>query len=526
MRPRLRLLLLFLGALAWASHAAETATSFDIFEFDIAGNSVLPRSIVETVVYPHLGPQRSLRDVDAARASLEQAYHKRGYLTVSVTIPEQQVTQGVVRLQVVEGSVESLKVSGNKYHSRSVIREEVPALAVGEIPHFPSLQSQLGALSRTPDRKVTPLLRPGRVPGKLEVELAVEDELPLHGSVELNNRRSPDTSPWRIEAGVRYDNLFQRSHSASVNYVVSPENRNEVEVLVGSYTLPVGGGHSLALYGLLSDSNIASAADTTVIGKGTTFGARYIVPLPGLPETPTFFHTLALGFDRKNFRETQNLLGADQKVSPLRYTSFTTQYTGGRSTDFGDFLAGMSLVTGLRRGSQRDVNCQGVVVDQFACRRFGAQSNFMYLRGELSYTRRLLGWELFGRGDFQAAGQPLVSNEQFLAGGQDSVRGYLEGEAAGDRGWRLRAEVRTPALAEAFATTLRAVVFLEGAELTLEDPLPGQRSRATLAGSGLGLRLKAPRGLSSSLEWAVALRDGPRTSSGDHRVHARLGWNF
>ena len=40
--------------------------------------------------------------------------------------------------------------------------------------------------------------------------------------------------------------------------------------------------------------------------------------------------------------------------------------------------------------------------------------------------------------------RPLFSNEQYAMGGTAGVRGYLNGEAYGDTGWRISIEPRTP----------------------------------------------------------------------------------
>jgi hemolysin activation/secretion protein len=514
-----------LAAMAATGESPPAAARFDIMEYQVDGNSVLPDLAIERAVYAHLGPGRGFADVEAARAALEKAYQDAGYLSVSVSIPEQKVEEAIVRLLVVEGQVEKLKVSGNRYYERGEIRAQVPELAPGNVPYFPAMQAQLGELGRSPDRRVTPLLRPGKAPGKLEVELAVEDQLPFHGSVELNNRQSPDTTAQRLEASLRYDNLFQKQHSAGLSYVVSPENTSDVKMLSGYYTLPLGRGRSLSLSALHSDSNVLSA-ESGVVGKGDTYGVHLSSPLPGLYTDPSFFHSIAAGFDVKNFKETSNVLGADRKVSPLRYTPFALQYTAGDFAESGDLLGNLYYVFGVRGASQRLVDCQGALLDQFECRRAGAPADFSILRGDLTYSRRLLGWEFSARGDFQFAGQPLVSNEQFLAGGMDSVRGYLEGEAAGDVGWRLRTEVKTPAIVDFASAALRGVAFFDTASLSLQDPLPGQTSGFHLMGSGVGLRLSAAKNYQLSLDWGHALRSGPRTASGESRLHVRLGATF
>lgn len=525
----LRLILSAVTAFACGVSAAATAAvqpGFDLIEFSVEGNTVLADIDIEKAVYPSLGPGRTPADVEKARASLEAAYHQNGYLSVSVTVPVQSISQGVVRLQVIEGQVERLKVSGNQYTSRQDLRAEVPELAPGKVPHFPTMQTELAQAGRSPDRRVTPLLRPGTRLGTMEVELAVEDGFPLHGNLELNNRQSPDTSRTRLEAGLRYENLFQKQHSAGLNYVISPEKLDEVNVIAGFYSAPLGNGRSVSAFIQRSNSNIGSAVGSTVLGKGTTLGARYSLTLPSPAGVTGFFHSLSAGIDYKDLQETQNVLGADSKESPLRYTPLVAQYAGGHYGDRGSVVGNLTLVANLDTGS-REVNCQGVQMDQFECRRYGARSGFSVLRGDVAFTRRMSGWEGFAKFDFQASGQALVSAEQFLGGGMETVRGYLEGEAAGDAGWRLRTELRSPTLAEWGGSGLRAIGFVDSAQLWLHDPLPRQKADFSLSGAGVGLRLKGERGGPLFvLDYAYALNDGPRTAAGKSRVHLRMGYEF
>ena len=84
---------------------AQAQPRFDILEYEVLGNSLLPDLAIEQAVTPYLGEGRALGDVDAARAALLQRYQDAGYLSVQVLIPEQKVDGGVVRLQVVEAPV-------------------------------------------------------------------------------------------------------------------------------------------------------------------------------------------------------------------------------------------------------------------------------------------------------------------------------------------------------------------------------------------------------------------------------------
>jgi hemolysin activation/secretion protein len=496
----------------------------ELLEFVVEGNSTLSSLEIEQAVYPSLGPGKSIADIEKARAALEAAYQQSGYLSVSVMLPEQQIKDGVVRLQVVEGKVEKLKVSGNQYTLRSQLREEVPELAPGSVPHFPTMQAELGQASRSADRRVTPLLRPGSRLGTTEVELAVEDALPLHGNIEMNNRQSPSgATDRRLETGIRYTNLFQKQHAAGLNYVVTPDHPEEVNVISGFYSLPVDDKRTLSFSAQRSNSNIDTAVGSAMLGKGLTLGLRLNWTLPVPSGLPGFFHSLSLGADWKNLEETLSSTSVIQR--PLKYLPVAAQYTFGVFDESGEWLGNLGLVTNISR-SERMVDCGGIQKEQFECRRTNARPNFALVRGDLAYSKRMFGWEGSAKVDFQLSGQALVSPEQFLAGGMDSVRGYYEGEAAGDSGWRWRTEVKTPSLLDVGGAGLRLLGFAEGAHLWRSSPLVGEIVERDLFSTGIGLRWQEKRGFSLMADLGRVGKSGDSSRRNDEHLHVRLGYEF
>ena len=96
-----------------AESAPPKNPAFNIFDFQVNGNTVLDEETLERSVYPFLGPDKTVDDVEKARAALEEAYRKKGYPTVVVSIPEQDVNADQVRLDVLEGSIETLHITGS-----------------------------------------------------------------------------------------------------------------------------------------------------------------------------------------------------------------------------------------------------------------------------------------------------------------------------------------------------------------------------------------------------------------------------
>ena len=76
--------------------AAPSVRPFFIREYRVRGVKILTPVEVEEAVTPFLGPQRTVDDVEQARAALEKIYHDKGYQTVSIQVPQQQGRGGVV----------------------------------------------------------------------------------------------------------------------------------------------------------------------------------------------------------------------------------------------------------------------------------------------------------------------------------------------------------------------------------------------------------------------------------------------
>jgi hemolysin activation/secretion protein len=388
------------------------------------------------------------------------------------------------------------------------------------VPNFPQVQQQLAALARSPDRKVTPVLKPGSQPGAVDVELKVEDQLPLHGAIELNNRNSINTEPLRAQASLRYDNLWQRGHSISGLVQTAPQDPQQSQVYAATYVMPLdAAGDSLALYAVRSKSNVAAVGDATVIGNGYIIGARALVPLTPLGR---YNHTFTAGLDYKSFQDNVALAG-ETIETPVSYVPLLLQYGAsyfnGRSSTQGSL--GLNFAP------------RGVFVNddtEFENKRYNAQLSYVYLRAALSHERALLpklrlGVRLTG----QVADQPLISNEQFAAGGADSVRGYYEAQALGDTGLQASIQLSSTSLfgsAEGAVDEVLAFAFVDGATLWVIDALPGQQSRFDLASVGLGLSLRAWHHLDALVDLAVPLIDATEIERGDPRVSFRVAYEF
>ena len=497
----------------------EEKPTFDIMEYEVIGNTVLVKEKIEEAVYDYMGEAKTIDDVEKARAALEKTYQDAGFLTVSINIPQQEVDKGIVKLEVLEGRVERLRVKDAHYYSLGVIKERVPEFAEGKVPNFTTAAQQLATVNRGSNRQVSPILRPGKSPGKVEIDLKVQDQLPLHGSLELNDKYSANTTETRLNGSVRYENLWQRDHSISLSFQVSPQNTSEVKVLSGTYLIPTLAGDYFAAYGVISRSNIAAVGNVNVIGNGNIIGLRYIHPLP---QSEGYYHTMTLGADYKDFKESVILLGADGFKTPIAYSAFSATYDGTYQAEQFQTQASAGIGFGVRGLGNKE--------SEFANKRFLAKPNFAALHTDIKHLQKLpYGWMLQAQISGQLTDAPLISAEQFSAGGADSVRGYYESNSLGDSGYWASVELRTPSLSKYIKQSVKelyAYSFVDWGYVKTYDVLPGQIASSNLLSTGLGIKLKAAKGLYADLDYAHVLQTAGQVKNGDERIHFKLGYEW
>lgn len=519
-----------------ANHRMETAATepveeptFYIRQYRVRGAKELPRVDVEGAVYRFMGPECTQAHAEQARAALEKAYRDKGY-QVAVSLPVQEVKHGVVYLEVTEGRVGRLRVKGSRYFSLERIKAKAPSLAPGRVLNFNDLKRDLLALNRHPDRQVlvqSDALQQGIEPGTLDVELTVKDKLPLHGSLELNNRNSPDTTDLRVNGAISYGNLWQAGHTLGLSFQVAPERIEDALVYSAFYNMPFESveGMSLTVSGTRQDSDISTLGGAAVAGRGYMAGLRLNKTLP---QGTAYYHSLSAGFDFKHFDDNVNV-GDTTVTTPIDYYPFSLTYGGTQVSKAHSTDVNASLVFHFRG--------LGSGADNYDDKRYNADGAFVYLRADASHTHDLQnGMQLFGKVQGQISSGPLVSSEQFSGGGLSNVRGYLESTALGDDALFGSAEVRSPSFIPVVLkegetrpsrpNEWRVYAFCDAGILSSHDPLPEQDSDFSLASVGLGSRFRVRDHFNGSLDASIPLVDQGTTDAGDILVTFRMWADF
>jgi hemolysin activation/secretion protein len=228
---------LFAAPLPLVTNAPPKGPPLEVRAYRVEGNTVLPPDNLGLLTN-YTGTNIDFDRLRAGLVRLQMRYRDLGYSTISVTLPQQKLTNGVVRVKVVEGRLTKIIIAGNRYYSDANIRRALPSLTTNVLINTKWFQPELDEANANRDRQIYPVIGPGPDPGTTELTLNVKDRLPLHGRVEVNDKSQPGTPLLRLDTAVQYDNLWQYEHQIGFDYNFSPQQYKPAGSVHEFYDLP------------------------------------------------------------------------------------------------------------------------------------------------------------------------------------------------------------------------------------------------------------------------------------------------
>jgi len=382
------------------------------------------------------------------------------------------------------------------------------------------LSENVQLANENPAKQTTVVLEGADEAGRADALLRVVDDDPRRVTLSVDNTGTPQTGSLRAGIGYQDANLTGRDDVLNAQFVTAPSNVNNVKIFGLGYHRPVyAWGGAFDFIAGYSDVNSGTLQNLfTVSGSGTVLGARYTQTFPSVS---AYQQKLGLGLDYRAFKQNVALVGTTWTLIPdITIHPVSLVYTGRRSVAGSDLSFVVSVSQNLPGGNDGD---QGA----FTAQRAGAPSNYRIWRLGGAWSQALPSDFLFRAvANAQYTRDPLVPGEQFGLGGQDSVRGFYEREAANDRGMRLSAEVYGPDVGNRIGTSWRARLlgFFDAANG--RDVAPERGPNSGLSSVGMGLRMNQGRALSIRVDAAAVLNGSGTRPDNRGRIHFSLAYSF
>ncbi len=474
-------------------------------KFEVVGNTVFSQAEIDEVLKPYTTRPLSFNELLEVQAELTNLYVKNGYINSGAFIPPQDIEDRVITIQVVEGIVEDIEVTGLGRLNTAYVRSRLE-LATDRPLNRDKLLQALQLLRLDPlIGNVSAELSAGVHPASSILEVNVQEADPFSALISYDNYRVPSIGTDRRQVQLTHKNLLGFGDRANVAYINTDGSDSLSNV---SYSVPINArnGKITLAYNYSESEIIEEPFDSLNIeSESSHYEISYRQPIY---QTPNKEIALGIAFTRDDAKTPPLVLdipGQERQIIPLsRGANEAGEINVSAIRLFQEYVnRSESQVLALRSEFSFGLD----VFDATSNSGGEPDSKFLTWQGQAQYFKVLSDdISLLFKADLQLSDQPLVGLEKFRLGGALSVRGYRQDTLLADNGFFASTELRTTIInIPQWNANLQLVPFVDFGTVWNTDNIRFENN--TLVSVGAGLRLNVSNFLSARIDWGIPLVD-------------------
>ena len=369
----------------------------------------------------------TVEQLDNIAQSVTDYYREHGFILATAFVPEQQVSDGIIHLKVLEGRLGNVTVSNNEIFSPATISSAFND-DLGKPVTEERVESALRRINDLPGIRVRGSFSPGQSVGETSLNLGVLDEQAWTSSVLLDNHGSPTTGATRLFATAEWLNLRNKGQTLTMGVLRSGRSGSTYGLL--EYGMPVTDDGRGRVRGTISKNQFSVSAiigseARAIDGETGNFGVSGTYQFV---RSRTFNLSAETAFVRKNvYFNVENL-------PQLSYTQGIQ--VGSVAVDYNQLWDNKQLLFSGRFGIDQGNILSGAEA--------GQSSDFTKLlfSGNLLKRFSIHNWLTKKESSFnfvvkvngQYSEKFLPSVEQFSLGGPNAVRAFTVSDVSVDSG--------------------------------------------------------------------------------------------
>ncbi len=479
----------------------ESIKTITVHHFEVMGSSIFSQAEIDGATAEYLNKPITFNQLLKARDAITDLYVKNAYITTGAYIPEDQppvsIEGGIVRINIIEGRVEDIRVVGNKRLNPNYIRSRIQLATMAPV-NQERLVSGLRQLQLDPlFSNVSAELSAGNQIGSNVLEVKVTENKSFTSQVSTENNRSSSIGTWQRRIQATEGNLLGLGDSLTLAYT-NTQGSNTID---GSYVIPISSHNTTLSFNAGTTSSTViekpfSKLDILSQSRYYEISLRQPIYQKVTDKKATEF---TIGLAASRIEGQTSLLntpfplsvGADEqgqtRVSALRFFQEYSQRSNVGVLSFrSQFNLGLNLFNST-------VNSNG------------PDSRFLSWKGQARWFHRL-GDEsaLVIRGDIQIANRELLPLEQFGLGGANSLRGYRQDVLLSDNGAVSSVELQIPIIRLGKTLgVIQATPFIDIGRAWTNNAV-NNLDQSTLLSTGLGFQWQA-KNFSAKFDWGIPL---------------------
>ncbi len=479
---------------------------------------------LKSLLKDYINKKLTFAQINEAVELIQEFYLVNDFFLAKVTLPEQEVVDGIIYININEGRLDTKDPYVFKAEKLRLLKDVLSdylenALSTGVTKN--GLERALLNINDLAGISAVSTIEPGIEKGSSKIVLNVlEDDL-LNGSLTFDNHGNRYTGQNRSTIKVNINNPSKIGDKLLFTKTFNDEDNFDFSQF--DYEVPIGysGLKAFASASRL-DFEIGKELTTDPISKGNAntyeIGIRY--PVQRTNNQSVFLKT---SIEKKEiYNETTGVLTNDKTIENTKLGfDFEGKNTFQKNSITGISVSGIFGNLDLSKvnsdylndqkasGPKTDGDFNKLVLDFYHIHKFTEKINFKYY------------------GSFQNASKNLDSSEKFSLGGFSGIRAYPSGEASGDEGHKLSFEVQydlsKPDMDYDLIGTLfydygRIKQYKNPANISLTTP-----NEYSLSGWGVSFDLIASERVKLNLGWAKAIGDNDGQSSAGNNSDGRAG---
>lgn len=466
---------------------------------EVSPSEILTREEINSVIGQYVGRNVFMSDIQSAINALNNIYAEKGYVTARAYLPEQTVSNGNIRIELIESKIGNVTVVNNKYTADKYILKRMPQES-GQLFDIVNLEQDVLDFNRYHDGvNLSANLKAGEAPGTTDIELTAQETFPFHVIGMMDNAGRRSTGQLRGGPAIVADSLFHHRDQMSMGAYFSKGATSPFF----DYSYPIN--KKDGRIGFSYSSTFAKVKN----GPYSWMGLKSNSYLYSLYYDQPIVRTR--GFELKTY-------------SSLNYKRSRSWSNLGNMLGIQDPIADVDQVTSIDVGlnMRKDTKYGIWYLSQNASMAlpiFDSESSYFKYSGGIlrlhDFSHGVIG-QL--RGSYQVIpnSKHIPYLDQFQTGGLATVRGYSEGVMLGKSGYFFSGELMFPLLPRTITNKagetrsfigqyIKGAVFADTAGVfpyAGEDIYGGSYF---LASVGMGLRVQLPADLSARLYWGYPL---------------------
>ena len=465
----------------------EKGPKFFVKKIEVEGSTLFPKEELEALVNLDDGKEISMGVLLLLVQELTSYYVSQGYFLSKAYIPAQKLKDGIVKINIAEGKINEIEVTGNKSLDGGEIEDRFTRVKNEGILREQTLERTLLELNDMMGVTVRSLLKPGEFPGTSDLVLEVKESPAYSFAVDMDNYGSKFTGKNHYNFSASAGNLLKLGDQFSLRVIQSNFTQS---LIAPSFLYPIN-NYGTTLKFSYSHSKQALGKDRTILalhinGSSDSFELEAAHPLY---RSRLGQLTAKAGY---SIRESRNFrLGLPQSRDNLR--AFHASLGGNYTDRFrGRTFADLKLTQGISDGNE----------NRALISRVKAKGNVF--RTEFNFTRfqstGFMGSYFIIRGNGQISSARTLSSNLFSIGGFGTVRGFPISEYSASNGYSGGIEYVIPFPSEIpirlgklkLKDILSFNTFVEGGRIKILDQVLDDRDRA-ISGGGFGMKINIPK---------------------------------